>query len=224
MQALILAGGVGSRLRPVTDYLPKPMIAVGGRTIIERQISYLKGHDIDEVVVCSGYLTDQIEHLLNTRDLGVTVRVSKEAGRLGTAGAIKNAGPLIRGDSFVVLNGDVITDIDVTRLYQKPDSIAVIELRSRFGVVDTDGDAITGFDEKGTVGGIWMNAGVYHLSSGILDDLPAKGDIERTTFADYAGLGRLSAVRFGGIMWHSIDSFKDIAECENSLRSRSGAA
>ncbi|MDA8010654.1 MAG: hypothetical protein MPK75_13260, partial [Alphaproteobacteria bacterium] len=86
-----------------------------------------------------------------------------------------------------------------------------------YGVLDLDGPRVAGFGEKGQVPGSWMNAGVYNLDAGAVRDMPARGDLERTLFPSYAGRGLLSAVRFRGAMWHSIDSFKDLEECAASL-------
>ena len=224
MRALILAGGRGKRLRPVTDYVPKPLVPVANVPIIEWQLRYLARHGIRQATVCAGRMADQIEDRLSRISSGVDVSVSVEGSPLGTGGAIRRAAGSSR-EPVLVMNGDVITDLDVGRMLGVPDSIAVVPLRTRFGLVELDGDAVSGFDEKGAVPGSWMSAGIYHLSSRAVRDLPARGDIERTLFPGYAGRGMLSAVRFGGAMWHSIDSFKDVEECAASLSTRrSGAA
>lgn len=214
MQALILAGGMGKRLRPVTDYLPKPLVPVRNVPIIEWQIRYLRRHGIRDVVVCSGYRGGQLEDYIGARrGLGARVSFSTEREPLGTGGAIRRAAGMVRGRSFVVLNGDVITDIDIGRLRRSPNCIAAIPLRTKYGVVRLDGGSVAGFEEKREVAGAYMNAGVYHLSAGALADLPRRGDIERTLFPDYARRGLLRAERFHGARWHSIDSIKDLEEC-----------
>ena len=141
--------------------------------------------------------------------------VSPEDRPLGTAGAIRNATGLIDGDEFVVLNGDVITDIDLSIL--QTDSIAAVPLRTKFGVLDLSGDRVIRFGEKATLPDRWMNAGIYRLGRGILDELPAEGDIERTIFPAWAGAGRLGVVRFPGARWYSVDSFKDMEECSRQV-------
>ena len=104
MQAVILAGGRGQRLRPITDYTPKPLAPLANVPILEWQLRYLERFKITDVVVCSGYKTDMISHYLGRRGRG-SVAVSAEEEALGTGGAIRNASPLIDGEEFVVMNG-----------------------------------------------------------------------------------------------------------------------
>ena len=166
MQAVILAGGRGTRLRPITDLVPKPLVPINNRPIIEWQLAYLKGAGIADVIISSGYRSRQIENFLRGKgDCDIRIRYSAEEEPLGTGGAIRRAAPMITGDSFVVINGDVITDIDILRLQKRANCIAAIQLRTKFGVLDTDGSRVTDFLEKQVIDGIWMNAGVYHLSA-----------------------------------------------------------
>lgn len=218
MHAIILAGGRGKRLRPITDYVPKPLVPLNNIPIIEWQISYLKKFGVKEITICTGYKTEMIQNFLAVKNnLGVKIRFSVEKIPLGTGGAIKQAGLSIKDKSFFVLNGDTITNIDLEELVKKQNSIASIELKTKFGVVEIEGDKITQFKEKKEIPNVWMNAGVYHLQKEILQDLPKKGDIEKTVFPDYAKKGKLTTVKFKNAMWHSIDSFKDIEECSLEL-------
>jgi NDP-sugar pyrophosphorylase family protein len=218
MYAIILAGGRGKRLRPITDYVPKPLVPLNNIPIIEWQISYLKKFGVKEITICTGYKTEMIQNFLAVKNnLGVKIKFSVEKTPLGTGGAIKQAGLSIKDKSFFVLNGDTITTIDLGKLVKKQNSIASIELKTKFGVVEIEGDKIMQFKEKKEIPNVWMNAGVYHLQKEILQDLPKKGDIEKTVFPDYAKKGKLSTVKFKNAMWHSIDSFKDIEECSLEL-------
>ena len=119
MKAIILAGGRGKRLRPITDYVPKPLIPINNIPIIEWQIKYLKKHGISEVIICSGYKSEMIENYLENKKLGVKIIFSIESKPLGTGGAIKKAGKKIKDDSFIVMNGDIITNIDLKKLIGK---------------------------------------------------------------------------------------------------------
>jgi len=218
MHAIILAGGRGKRLRPITDYVPKPLVPLNNIPIIEWQISYLKKFGVKEITICTGYKTKMIQNFLAVKNnLGVKIKFSVEKTPLGTGGAIKQAGLSIKDKSFFVLNGDTITNIDLGKLVKKQNSIASIELKTKFGVVEIEGDKITQFKEKKEIPNVWMNAGAYHLQKEIIQDLPKKGDIEKTVFPDYAKKGKLSTVKFKNAMWHSIDSFKDIEECSLEL-------
>lgn len=233
VQAVILAGGRGRRLRPITDYVPKPLVPVANVPILGWQMRYLESHGVSSAVLCTGYRAGQIRDYLSTRGGRgrIRVSVSEEREPLGTGGAVKNALGSVRGRSFIVLNGDVITDIDAGRLRAASAAarraggvaIAAIPLRTQFGIMQV-GEAggrgaaagarpVTGFLEKAPLRDKLMNAGVYHMARDAAADLPARGDIERTLFPKYAAAGRLSCVVFEDARWYSIDSFKDMEEC-----------
>ena len=213
MKAIILAGGRGKRLRPITDYVPKPLIPLKNIPIIEWQIKYLKKFGISEVIICSGYKTEMIENYLNNKKLGIKVTFSRESKPLGTGGAIKKVGKKIKDKSFLVINGDTITNIDLKKLIKKENSIASIQLRTNFGILQTDENKIIKFIEKKEITDLWMNAGIYHLNKETIKELPNIGDIEKTLFPDYAKKEKLTAVKFTNSKWYSVDSFKDMEEC-----------
>jgi len=213
LKAIILAGGRGKRLKPITDYVPKPLVPIKNIPIIEWQIKYLKKFDIDEVIICTGYKQEMIESYLNAKKIGIKIRYSIEKSPLGTGGAIKKAGKMIKDKSFFVINGDTITDIDLKMLAKLQNSVAAIELRTKFGILETRDNKITKFKEKKEISNLWMNAGIYHLNKEMLKDMPDKGDLEKTVFPDYAKKGKLQTVKFQNVKWYSIDSFKDIEEC-----------
>ena len=214
MKAVILAGGRGKRLRPVTDYIPKPLIPLNNTPVLEWQIKYLKKFGVNEIIICTGYKTEMIENYLKIKkDIGVKVVISKEKTPLGTGGAIKQAASQIKDKSFFVINGDTITNIDLKKLSMVPNSIAAIELRTKFGIMETEKSKVTKFREKKEISDLWMNAGIYHLDKKIVKDLPRIGDIEKTVFPDYAKKGELNTVKFKNVKWYSIDSFKEMEEC-----------
>jgi mannose-1-phosphate guanylyltransferase len=213
MKAIILAGGRGKRLRPITDYVPKPLVPIKNVPIIEWQLKYLKKFGIDEVIICTGYKQEMIENHLNMKDIGIKIKFSIEKSPLGTGGAIKKAGKMIKDKSFFVINGDTITNIDLKKLATKKNVIAAIELRTKYGILETDNDKIINFKEKKEISDTWMNAGIYHLEKEVLKELPNKGDIEKTVFPDYAKKGILNTIKFKNAKWYSVDSFKDMEEC-----------
>jgi len=220
MKAIILSGGKGTRLKPITDYIPKPLIPINNIPILEWQIKYLKKFGIKDIIISTGYKYDQIENFLKSKNnLGVSITLSVEKSPLGTGGAIKKASKFIKDKSFFVINGDTITNIDLRKLKSKTNSIASIELRTKFGVLITKKDKVYGFKEKKEIESIWMNAGIYYLSRDIIKDLPAKGNIENTTFPKYAKNGKLHLVKFKNVRWYSIDSHKDIEECALRIKS-----
>ena len=127
MKAIILAGGRGTRLSPITDYIPKSLIPIKNIPIIEWQIKYLKKFGVTEIIICAGYKSKILENFLTMKnDPKVKITFSVEKTPLGTGGAIKQTASLIKEKSFFVLNGDVITNIDLHKLAEKPNSIASI--------------------------------------------------------------------------------------------------
>ena len=221
MKAIILAGGRGKRLKPVTDYVPKSLIPLDNIPIIEWQIRYLKKFRVNTIIICTGYNTEQIENYLKIKNnFGIKIIFSKEKIPLGTAGAIKQAAKHIKEKSFFVLNGDIITNIDIRKLQKKQNSIAAIPLKTKFGIIEINDGIVSKFSEKKEISNLWMNAGLYHLTKNIVKDLPKKGDIEKTTFHNYAKKGKLNHIKFRSIFWHSIDSHKDIEKCTSEIKSK----
>jgi len=221
MQVVILAGGRGKRLKPITDYVPKPLIPINNIPILEWQIRHLKKNGADKFIICAGYKTEQIRNFLAVKNnFGVKIKLINETKPLGTGGAIKNARKFIDEKTFFVLNGDVITNINVKLLKTKLNSIASIPLRTNFGIMDIENDKVMQFSEKKNISDYWMNAGIYYLSNKIIDDLPKSGNIEDTTFPAYAKKSMLYVVKFKNVVWHSIDSYKDIEKCEEAIKKK----
>ena len=164
MEAIILAGGRGKRLKQVTDYVPKSLIPLNNIPIIEWQIRYLKKFGVNKIIICTGYKTEQIENYLNIKNnFGIKIQFSKEKSPLGTGGAIRQAVKFLNENSFFIINGDVITNIDLRKLKQKQNSIAAIPLKTQFGVLSINDDKIIKFSEKKEIPDLWMNAGIYFL-------------------------------------------------------------
>ena len=219
MKALILAGGRGKRLRPLTDKIPKPLILINNLPLIERSVKYLKKFGINDIIICSGYKSKQIENFLKKKkNFNCKIEFSIERSPLGTAGAIKKATQKISDDSFVVINGDVVTNIDLRKILKKPNTIAANELKTKFGTMEIKNSKIIAFNEKSDVEDVWMNPGVYHLSSEIRKILPKKGSLESIVFPKLAKNNLLHTVKFKNVLWHSIDSHKDIELCSNDIK------
>ena len=179
MKALILAGGRGKRLRPITDSIPKPLIPINNIPLIEWSIKYLKKFGINEIIICSGYRSKQIEKYLKEKKyLNCKIQFSVERSPLGTAGSIKKAMKMISDRSFVVINGDIITNINLKKILNKVNTIAANELRTKYGTMKITNNKIVKFNEKQNVENIWMNPGIYHLSTDIYKLLPVRGSLE----------------------------------------------
>jgi NDP-sugar pyrophosphorylase family protein len=226
MKAVILAGGYGKRLRPLTTERPKPLIEVAKRPILALQFEWLKNYGISEVILCVGFLKEKIiEYVGSGNRFGLKVGYAVEEEPLGTGGALLNSEILLKGENrFVVINGDVITDLDISKLANHSRSmgaIALVPLRSPYGVVMIDDDnEIKEFKEKPILKGFWINAGVYCLDHDIFRYLPEKGDIETTAFPKLAEEKKLGAVKYSNCFWRAIDVQKDIEEAERDLSSR----
>ena len=219
MKALILAGGRGKRLRPITDKIPKPLILINNVPLIERSIKYLKKFGINDIIICSGYKSKQIENFLKKKNnFECKIEFSIEKSPLGTGGAIRKATEKISDNSFVVINGDIITDINLRKILKKPNTIAANELKTKFGTMEIRNSKIIAFNEKTDIENIWMNPGVYHLSSDIRRILPKKGSLESVVFPKLAKNNLLHTVKFKNVLWHSIDSHKDIELCSNDIK------
>ncbi len=214
MKAILLSGGFGKRLKPLTDYLPKPLIPVCNYPIIEWQIRYFKKFGIKDIIVCAGYKADQVIKHLENKNLGVNLEYSIETTPLGTAGAIRKASKHIDNDDFFVTNGDILTNMDLRKLKIHSNSVAVIPLRTSFGIVHLNETKVERFEEKPEMSSYWMNAGIYYLNKDILKHLPKNGNLENTTFPLFAKSGKLHAVKYNNVFWKSIDSYKDMEECE----------
>ena len=184
MQALILAGGKGTRLRPLTMHTPKPIVPIANRPLLTYQIELLKRAGIRDVIVSLSYQPQKIEdRLLDGTDYRVKVSYTVEATPLGTAGAYRNAAGLIR-ETTVVLNGDVLTDIDlaeVLRLHREREAAATIVVApvpdpTEYGFVETASDGrVIRFVEKPQpeeVTADTINAGIYILEPRVLDYIP----------------------------------------------------
>ena len=233
MYALILAGGKGERLRPLTDTLPKPMVPVCGKPILEHQVEWLKAGGITDVVFLAGYRWGAIkDHFGDGRDFGINAHYSLEESPLGRGGAIKAGLPQVPSseDTVAVLNGDIITDetLDCLSAYHQERksanenhlaTIMVVPMVSPYGLVDMDSSGtVTGFREKVEMEH-WINAGIYLFDRAIAEELPELGDHETETFPRLAQAGQLAAMRSRNF-WRSVDSFKDLSEAEAHVGSR----
>jgi mannose-1-phosphate guanylyltransferase/phosphomannomutase len=186
MRAVLMAGGSGTRLRPITCDMPKPMVSVLNRPITEHILNLLKRHNIREVIATLHYLPDVIrDHFGDGSDFGVNmIYVVEEDQPLGTAGCVKNVESLL-DSTFIVISGDSITDFDLTaaiKFHRQKKSKATLILRRvsdpmAFGVVITnENDHITRFLEKPSTGEVFsdtVNTGIYILEPEVLDFLPA---------------------------------------------------
>ena len=221
MKAIILAGGRGERLRPITDKIPKPLIPINNVPLIERSIKYLKKYGISEIIISSGYKSNKIESFLKKKkNFGCQIIFSIESTPLGTGGAIKKALKHVDEESFLILNGDVVTNIDLRKILKKPNTIAANELKTKFGTMNIKNNKVLKFNEKKDLVDVWMNPGIYHLSKNIDRITPKKGSLEGIVFPKMAKNKTLRVVKFKNVLWFSIDSHKDVKACSKEIKSK----
>lgn len=184
MKALILAGGIGSRLRPLTNNLPKPMIPIFDRPFLHWMLKDLAETGITDAILAVNYLPDSIMSYFDQNDVGLNLTSILEDKPLGTAGAVRNATSLLQDDKFLICNGDIFTHIDLDALIQFHESrnaaITIVgtsvENPSAYGVLETDSlDRIERFVEKPSIEEIrssWINAGTYLMNREVLEQIP----------------------------------------------------
>jgi mannose-1-phosphate guanylyltransferase len=186
LKAVILVGGPGTRLRPLTDNLPKSIVPVLNRPVLEHTLAYLKQYGVEDVILTLSYLPEAIrDYFGDGKKCGVRLTYCIEKEPLGTAGAVKNAEAYLDG-SFFVLNGDLFMDMNLAEMlefHRKKKAKATISLTwvdnpSAFGVVETDSyQRVKAFIEKPPPDEVttnWINAGMYILEPEVLKEIPAE--------------------------------------------------
>ncbi len=203
MQAVILVGGEGTRLRPLTETVPKPIMPLVDRPLIVFMLEWLREHGVDDVVLCCGFLAGAVESALGDgSELGVRLRCIAEPEPLGTGGALKYAEELL-DRRFLMLNGDVLTDLDLTAQIAQHErtratgtlALVGVEDPTAYGLVRMTGDnAVTEFVEKPAPDEVDTNlisAGAYVLERSVLDLIPGDRNvsIEREVWPALIGRG-----------------------------------
>ncbi|UOE17850.1 nucleotidyltransferase family protein [Thermobifida halotolerans] len=223
-QAVILAGGQATRLRPYTDTRPKAMVEVADRPIIDHQLEWLARHGVEHVVVSCGYKAEVLREHLSGRDHGPAISLLVEDEPLGRGGALRFAASGLKDDDapYFALNGDVLTwfPLDEFTAYHREKggliTLALAQYRTSWGIVDvTDSGLIEGFTQSPLLP-FWINAGVYVFEPDATPLLPVRGDHESTTFPDLAGQGRLFGYRIRGF-WRGVDTVKDVKEASEQI-------
>jgi NDP-mannose synthase len=179
MKAVILAGGLGTRLRPFTEIIPKPLLPIGEKSVLEIQIDRLKKHGFEEIYLATNYKSEYIENYFGDGSrYGVKLKVSKEIKPLGTAGPLLLLKEELN-EPFIVMNGDILSLINFTDLYNfacAKESLLTISVKKEitpfaFGNIFFDEDKVTGIQEKPDII-MYILAGIYVMKPEIFKFFP----------------------------------------------------
>lgn len=223
--AIILAGGKGERLRPLTDKVPKPMIDVLGRPLIEYQVLWLRSQGITHIIFACGYKSEVIkEYFQDGSKFGLKIDYAVEEEPLGRGGAFKNALKFLSPGTEIVYgsNGDevIVEPLEpFVAFHQKNNALATILLQrlvSPFGIVDIEEDGrVTAFREKPELPH-WINAGVYIFNRSLIEMFPDVGDHETDVFPNLTKEGKLYGYKPKGFRG-TVNTIKELNELIKQL-------
>jgi len=230
LKAIILAGGAGTRLRPLTNDTPKPMIAVCGKPIIEHIIDLLKLYNVNEILISVGFNKEKIMDYFGDGSLfGVDIKYIAEEKPMGTAGPLALAKKILK-DTFIVSNGDNPMNVNISEIidfHKKCRALCTIAINevnnpSRYGVARLSGDKILEFLEKPKdPPSNLINSGFYIMEPGIIELIPENFCmLERDIFPKIAKMGKLFGFRFKG-QWFdcgTIEGLKIANECWKGIQ------
>lgn len=221
--AIIMVGGLGTRLRPLTEKIPKPMLPVAGTPLLEHLILHLKSHNVTNIVLAISYHADKIkEYFGDGKKFGVNISYSFEKEPLGTGGGVKQASEGIK-EPFLLVWGDILMGIDFKKMYEthkKNKASITMALTQRedtenWGVVVLKGDKIIGFTEKPPrekAPSNFVNAGSFIIEPKVLEMLPeGKSSLEKQCFEIVAKEeGKMYSFIYNG-PWFPIDTIEKYA-------------
>ncbi|HZY47524.1 MAG TPA: nucleotidyltransferase family protein [Candidatus Bathyarchaeia archaeon] len=226
--AVILSGGEGLRLRPITHDIPKGLVKVGGRPLLEWVVEWLQQNQVTDLIMGVAYLKEKImRHFGNGKKFGVDIRYSVHTVEGGTSEGFRLAiSRYVDSAHFFALNGDQITDLRLSAMYNAYEndsvlaSIAVMHPRLPFGLVDINQEGLCrGFIEKPTLSDVYCSMGIYVFNRKLLRYLPRRGDVERTTFPRLARMNKLKAFKHKG-SFITVNSLRELEEADNALKEK----
>ncbi|MDG0026275.1 glucose-1-phosphate cytidylyltransferase [Trinickia sp. Y13] len=243
MKAVILAGGLGTRISEETIFKPKPMIEIGGKPILWHIMKIYSAHGINEFVVCCGYMGYVIKeyfanYFLHMSNVTFDMRNNRmdvhqnhaepwkvtlvDTGENSmTGGRLKRVRDYLDDDDFCFTYGDGVSDVDVTatiefhRRHKKLATLTGVQPPGRFGALNIDGDRVISFEEKPQGDGAWINGGFFVLSPKAIDYIDGDNTVwERDAVDKLARADQLSAWLHRGF-WHPMDTLRDKNHLEN---------
>jgi NDP-sugar pyrophosphorylase family protein len=224
---LILCGGFGKRLRPLTEKIPKPLVEIKDNyTILDKQLFDFKSAGVDKAILLTGFLGEKIEERYGDNYMGVDVEYIQEDKPLGTLNAIRlGMESLKNNEQSVIRNGDVVADLNIKKMIEQgeksdyPLSIFITKMVSPYGIVEVSGDRLVSFKEKPVLD-YYINGGVY-FSQGEIDFGEFEvGDIEKTVFPMLAKENKLGYYKEDGLFWMAIDTTKELEEIRKEYKNR----
>jgi len=224
--AVILSGGEGLRLRPITHDIPKGLVKVGGKPLLEWVIEWLQQNRVTNLVIGVAYLKEKIiRHLGSGGKFGVDIRYSVHTVEGGTSEGFRLAiSRYVDSPSFFALNGDLITDLRLGAFHNNHSkdgalaSIAVVHPRLPFGLVKISSKGFCeGFVEKPVLRDFFCSTGIYVFDRKVLKYMPRKGDVERTTFPKLAQMNKLKAFKHDG-SFITVNSLRELEEADEALK------
>ncbi len=226
MQAVIMAGGMGTRLRPLTYAIPKPLLPIGETPILELILRRLRRAGIRDVLIATGYRSELIEtYFGDGRKWGVRINYTRETAPLGTAGILRRLRHRLRGD-FLLMNGDVLTELDFRVMHRAHHSgdaqitvgVRALETEIPYGVLECRGDDIVAITEKPRLRSL-ISAGVYIVHPGVIGLIPARGryDMPQLITAAIAAGRRVIKFQIKGY-WMDIGHLDDYQRAVDDMR------
>jgi glucose-1-phosphate cytidylyltransferase len=237
MKAVILAGGLGTRISEETIFKPKPMIEIGGKPILWHIMKIYSAHGINEFIICCGYMGYVIKeyfanYFLHMSNVTFDMRNNRmdvhqnyaepwkvtlvDTGENSmTGGRLKRVKDYLGDEDFCFTYGDGVSDVDITatiafhRRHKKLATLTGVQPPGRFGALNIDGDRVISFEEKPQGDGAWINGGFFVLSPKVIDYIDGDSTVwEREAVDKLAGADQLSAWRHPGF-WHAMDTLRD---------------
>lgn len=230
MIGMILCGGKGTRLRPLTERIPKPLVELKeGYTLLDRQIFDLATAGCEKAVLLTGYLSDRIEERFGKKAYGIKVEYAVEDEPLGTLNAIRLGTEQVscKGKPLIIRNGDVIADLNLKRMAQETSpevcdlSMFVTRMRSPYGIVELGDRLVRTFREKPVLDA-YINGGVYVLPKfdPAIFSSHRTGNIESTVFPEVARASRLAYYKEDGLFWIAVDTSKELDQARKEYAAR----
>jgi NDP-sugar pyrophosphorylase family protein len=223
--AVILVGGAGLRMRPLTEDVPKCMILLHGKPLLYWILNWLEKHGFEHIILGVAYRKEAIKRFIGENPMDMDIDFSRHTLEGETGEGFRLAiERYVNDKNFLAMNGDEFTNLNLQKfaefhLKQKPvATIAVSPMKSPFGILEIDGNNIVGFKEKPILEDKLVSIGIYMFNRAILDYLPKRGSIEKTAFSLLAKNRLLKAYKLGANeRWLTINSIKDLSIAEKEF-------